>query len=107
MINNNLLNRFIAEALIYKTSEKSLTQKEVSIALNVSESFLSDCIHGRKKFNVKHLYLMTYQLNIDPDFIFPNKNTFELIKNSLNYKDFNTFLTDLNSQIYKEEYNNE
>lgn len=47
MINNNLLNRFIAEALIYKTSEKSLTQKEVSIALNVSESFLSDCIHGK------------------------------------------------------------
>lgn len=107
MIKQNLLNRFLAEALIYKMSEKGLTQKEVAISLDISESFLSDSIYGRKKFNIRHIYLMIEELDISADFIFPNKDTFQLIKNSLGYKEFNTFINDMNKELHKEEYTNE
>lgn len=107
MIKNNLLNRFLAEALIYKISEKHLTQKEVAHSLNISESFLSDSIYGRKKFNIRHIYLIVRELNVSASFIFPNKDTFELIKNQLGYEDFNEFLTDMDKELYKEEYINE
>lgn len=105
MYNQNLLNDFISQAIIYKIAENGLKQRDVAISLNISDSFLSDCLYGRKKFNVKHIFLLIDYLDVSADFIFPNSETFDLIKNQLNYDSFSKFYDDLKNNIYEEEKN--
>lgn len=99
----NLLNQFIAESVTYYISEENKNQKTLAIALDISEAYLSNCLNFKKNFNTKHIYIISRELNISVEQLFPNPETFNIIKNSLGYKDYNSFINNLNSELSKGE----
>lgn len=77
-----------------------------SSAIGTGTSFFRKCLRGEKKFNVKHLFFLSYFLGIDINKFLPSKqNLNELYDLNLSDKAYKDILTDYlyGSKAYNKE----
>ncbi len=87
----NILDKKITDQILFLRNELSITTEEIADSLQIESSFIRAVESKRKKYNVRHLYIIRnlflkksigakYENKISMDYFFP-KNDEELVNN--------------------------
>ena len=87
----NILDKEIIDKVLFLRNELSITTEEISDSLQIDSSFIRAIESKRRKYNVKHLYIIRnlflkksigtkYENIITMDYFFPKDNE-EIVEN--------------------------